>query len=69
MSDGERLAQVAHDLRTPLNAIKTWAQVLADRLGEDDPEVQRALDGILAGVEQQAHLIERMLDAAAPPPR
>ena len=69
MSDGERLAQVAHDLRTPLNAIKTWTAVLQDRLGEGDPEVARALDGILEGVDQQARLIDQLLERAPPPRR
>jgi signal transduction histidine kinase len=67
MNDGERLAGVAHDLRTPLNAIKTWAHLLQESLGDCDPEVRRALEGILAGVEQQARLIERLLDPRRPP--
>ena len=66
MNAGERLADVAHDLRTPLNAIKTWTLVLEERLGDRDPEVRRALQGILAGVDQQARLIERLLDPPAP---
>ena len=56
-------AALAHDLRTPLGAIHTWARFLQDYLGEGDPQVVRALDGIVLGVEQQLALIER---AAAP---
>jgi signal transduction histidine kinase len=67
MSDGERLAGVAHDLRTPLNAIKTWTHVLQERLGDGDPEVRRALDGILCGVDEQARMIERLLEPPTPP--
>ena len=66
MNAGERLADVAHELRTPLNAIKTWTHVLGERLGDRDPEVRRALDGILAGVDQQARLIEQLLGPPAP---
>jgi signal transduction histidine kinase len=54
-------AAVAHDLRTPLNAIRGWAHVLESSLPDADPTVRRALAGILMGVEQQARLIDRMV--------
>ena len=57
-------AALAHDLRTPLGAIHTWARFLQDYLGDGDPRVARALEGIVLGVEQQLALIER---AARPP--
>ena len=52
-------AALAHDLRTPLGAIHAWARFLQDYLGRADPQVARALDGIVLGVEQQLALIER----------
>jgi len=54
-------AEVAHDLRTPLNAIRGWAHVLEGSLPDADPMVRRALAGILLGVEQQARLIDRLV--------
>ena len=57
-------AALAHDLRTPLGAIHTWARFLQDYLGDGDPQVTRALEGIVIGVEQQLALIER---ATRPP--
>ena len=60
MRPGPRLpAALAHDLRTPLGAIHTWALFLQGHLGTDDPQVTRALEGIVLGVEQQLRLIER----------
>ena len=63
MTSGRRFsaAEVAHDLRTPLNAIRGWAHVLQSSLSDADPTVRRALAGILAGVEQQARLIDRLV--------
>ena len=52
-------AALAHDLRTPLGAIHAWARFLQDYLGEGDPQVVRALEGIALGVRQQLELIER----------
>ena len=54
-------AAVAHDLRTPLNAIRGWAHVLESSLPDADPMVRRALAGILLGVEQQARLIDDLI--------
>ena len=55
------LAEMAHELRTPLNAIKSWAHVLEGALRDADPAARRALAGILSGVEQQARLIDRLV--------
>ena len=59
-------AALAHDLRTPLGAIHTWARFLQDYLGREDPNVARALDGIVLGVEQQLALIERAAERRGP---
>jgi signal transduction histidine kinase len=56
---GVESARLAHDLRSALNGIRSWSQVLRDHLGPTpDPVLQRALDGIATGVEQQVRLIE-----------
>ena len=60
-------AVLAHDLRTPLGAIHTWARFLQDYLGTGDPQVARALEGIVLGVEQQLRLIERATDRSPEP--
>jgi len=53
--------RLSHELRSPLNAIKSWAHVLESQL-HDDPSSKRALAGIMIGVEQQARLIDDLLD-------
>lgn len=55
------LATVAHELRSPLNGIKTWAHVLENHLRDGDSTVRRAIDGIMAGVDQQVRLIDHFL--------
>lgn len=66
------IAAAAHDLRSPLNGIQGWAHVLESRLGGTPPGgnppggsalVQRALQGIKSGVEQQVQLIADLTDA------
>jgi signal transduction histidine kinase len=52
----------AHDLRSPLNGIQSWVYVLERVLVEADPAALRALAGIKLGVQQQALLIEELLD-------
>ncbi|WP_246174213.1 sensor histidine kinase [Paraburkholderia hayleyella] len=56
------LSVVSHDLRGPLNAIHSWAYVLERKIASADPGVQRALDGIRHGVEQQLKLLETRVD-------
>ena len=56
------LAIVSHELRSPLNGIKSWTHVLENHLRDGDPRVQRALAGIMIGVEHQVRLIEDLLD-------
>jgi PAS domain S-box-containing protein len=56
------LAIVSHELRSPLNGIKSWTHVLENRLRDAEPAVQRALAGIMIGVEHQVRLIDDLLD-------
>jgi PAS domain S-box-containing protein len=56
------LAIVSHELRSPLNGIKSWTHVLENQLRAADPSVQRALAGIMIGVEHQVRLIDDLLD-------
>lgn len=61
---GEAFASlIAHELRTPLNGIRSWAHVLEAHL-TDDPLARRALDGVMAGVDQQVRLLEQLTDLA-----
>lgn len=56
------LAIVSHELRSPLNGIKSWTHVLQNQLRDSEPTIQRAIAGIMIGVEQQVRLIEDLLD-------
>lgn len=59
------LGTAVHDLRSPLNAIMSWANVLQTQISAEGPPLMvRALTGIRQGVEQQARLIEELLDAS-----
>jgi signal transduction histidine kinase len=61
----------AHELRTPLAALRVQAQVAQRALG--DEQRRRALQQIIAGVGQSAHLVDQLLtlsrlDTQAAPP-
>lgn len=56
------LSILSHDLRGPLNAIHSWSHVLERKLDPNDASVQRALNGVRTGVEQQVRLIEEVVD-------
>jgi PAS domain S-box-containing protein len=57
------LAIVSHELRSPLNGIKSWTHVLENHVhADDDATLQRAIAGIMIGVEQQVRLIDDLLD-------
>ena len=60
------LAIVSHELRSPLNGIQSWSHVLENQFTGPEranPVAMRALEGIRAGIDQQVHLIEHLLDA------
>jgi signal transduction histidine kinase len=59
----QALSTASHDLRSPLNAMHSWAYVLERQLATADPNLQRALAGIRAGIDQQVKLIDEALDA------
>jgi CheY-like chemotaxis protein len=62
------LSMVTHELRAPLNSIQCWTLVLEHHLRQRTPDVERALAGIRAGIEQQVRLIEDLLENRSPPP-
>lgn len=55
------LASVSHELRTPLQAILGWSQVLASS-GGASPDTLHAIERLQANVQQQARLINDLLD-------
>ena len=59
----QALESLVHDLRTPLNGIQTWTHVLENQ-GVTDELSQRAVQGILIAVEQQARLIDQLAELA-----
>jgi CheY-like chemotaxis protein/nitrogen-specific signal transduction histidine kinase len=57
----EFLATLSHELRTPLNAILGWAQILRNRV-QDDEELSEGLSVIERNTRVQTQLIEDLLD-------
>jgi two-component system sensor histidine kinase QseC len=55
-------ADAAHELRTPIAALRTQAEVA---LAADDASVRHhALEGVIAGCDRAAHLVEQLLTLA-----
>lgn len=52
-------SDAAHELRTPLAAIQTQAQVAMR--ASDNPDVTRALQKVMLGIERSTHVIEQLL--------
>lgn len=57
-------AAASHDLSTPLRLIAGYADLLADRVDERDPEVAAAMDGIRTGVKRMQALVDGLLGYA-----
>jgi two-component system sensor histidine kinase QseC len=55
-------ADAAHELRTPIAAVRAQAQVARGALNPD--ERAHALDGVIAGCDRAARLVEQMLTLA-----
>ncbi|HEX7034962.1 MAG TPA: ATP-binding protein [Pseudomonadales bacterium] len=55
-------ASASHELRTPLAALKTQAQLALK--SRTDAEREQALQGVIAGVDRAAHLVEQLLTLA-----
>lgn len=55
-------ADAAHELRTPLAAVKVQAQVALR--SQEESARQRALDGVVKGIDRATHLVEQLLTMA-----
>jgi two-component system sensor histidine kinase QseC len=55
-------ADAAHELRTPIAALRAQAEVAL--AADDTVSRRRALDGVLAGCDRAAHLVEQLLTLA-----
>lgn len=56
------VATLSHELRTPLTAIVGWAEILRDRVADDDPSLVEGLEVIERSARLQAGLIDDLLD-------
>jgi signal transduction histidine kinase len=57
-------AAASHDLSTPLRLIAGYAELLAERVDESDPDVAAAMGGIRNGVERMQSLVDGLLSYA-----
>jgi two-component system, NtrC family, sensor histidine kinase AtoS len=62
---GEITAMFAHEIRNPINNISTGLQLLASRLGEDDPN-QEVINKIQSDCSRLDHLMESVLAFSRP---
>ena len=59
----ERFAYVAsHDLKEPLRAISSYAQLVRQRMGPGDPDLQLYIQHVVSGAERMSSLISDLLD-------
>ena len=62
---GEITAMFAHEIRNPINNISTGLQLLASRMGEDDPN-QEVINKIQSDCSRLDHLMESVLAFSRP---
>jgi CheY-like chemotaxis protein len=60
----EFLAIVSHELRSPLNALRGWGYLLGSAKSPDASLIERATQAIKRNVDQQARLIDDLLDTS-----
>jgi PAS domain S-box-containing protein len=60
----EFLAIVSHELRSPLNALRGWGYLLGSAKAPDASLIERATQAIKRNVDQQARLIDDLLDTS-----
>jgi PAS domain S-box-containing protein len=60
----EFLAIVSHELRSPLNALRGWGFLLSSAKAPDASLIERATQAIKRNVDQQARLIDDLLDTS-----
>ncbi len=58
------LADASHELRTPLTSVRGYLDVLAQRLGSTDPQVQHILRATRGEAERMSRLVQDMLTLA-----
>jgi signal transduction histidine kinase len=58
------LADASHELRTPLTSVRGYLDVLAQRLGSTDPQVQHILRATQGEAERMTRLVQDMLTLA-----
>lgn len=65
----ETLAFVAHDLRNPLSAIRTAAELIDNRVGEEDVDARLRIDIIHRAVDRMGAMLDDLILLAHPSPR
>ncbi len=64
-SMGKALASVAHDMKTPIIAIGGFANLVANRLGDHDPDYEK-LQLVIGQARRLEKMIQEMLDFSRP---
>ncbi|MBC8368222.1 hypothetical protein H8E52_12520 [bacterium] len=63
---GELSAGVAHEIRNPLAGISMITQLLGDKLGEEDKDLQGYVDRILGETERLNRIVQSLLEFSRP---